>query len=71
MDLSDTLALAGSNLTSPPVLAFVLGVLAAALRADLRLPDAVYQATSMYLHCGRPASPRCGHRCSRPSCSAC
>lgn len=49
MDLSDTLALAGSNLTSPPVLAFVLGVLAAALRADLRLPDAVYQATSMYL----------------------
>ena len=49
MDLGATLALAGSNLTSPPVLAFVLGVLAAALRADLRLPDAVYQATSMYL----------------------
>lgn len=49
MDIGSTLALAGSNLTSPPVLAFVLGVLAAALRADLRLPDAVYQATSMYL----------------------
>lgn len=49
MDLSGTLGLAAANLTSPPVLAFVLGLLAAALRADLRLPDAVYQATSMYL----------------------
>lgn len=49
MDLSGTLDLALTNLTSPPVLAFVLGVLAAALKADLRLPDAVYQATSMYL----------------------
>ena len=38
-----------TNLLSIPVLAFVLGVLAATLRADLRLPDAVYQATSMYL----------------------
>lgn len=49
MDLDTTLGLAVTNLTSAPVLAFVLGLLAAALRADLRLPDAVYQATSMYL----------------------
>ncbi len=37
------------NLLSVPVLAFALGLFAASLRADLRLPDAVYQATSMYL----------------------
>ena len=49
MDLDATLELAVLNLTSAPVLAFALGLLAAALRADLRLPDAVYQATSMYL----------------------
>jgi hypothetical protein len=49
MDLTTTLELAVLNLTSAPVLAFALGILAAALRADLRLPDAVYQATSMYL----------------------
>jgi uncharacterized protein len=49
MDLDTTLGLAVTNLTSAPVLAFALGLLAAALRADLRLPDAVYQATSMYL----------------------
>jgi uncharacterized protein len=44
-----TLDLVATNVFSVPVLAFVLGVLAASLRADLRLPDAVYQATSMYL----------------------
>lgn len=49
MELSSTLGLALTNLTSPPVLAFVLGLVAVALRTDLRLPDAVYQATSMYL----------------------
>ncbi len=49
MDLSTTLSLALTNLTSIPVLAFVLGVLAASLRADLRLPDPVYQAIAMYL----------------------
>lgn len=38
-----------ANLTSVPVLAFVLGMVAVALRADLRLPDAVYQVLSMYL----------------------
>lgn len=49
MDLATTLDLAAANLTSPPVLAFVLGLAAVLVRADLRLPDAVYQATSMYL----------------------
>ena len=49
MDLETTLGLAVTNLTSPPVLAFALGLLAAALRADLRLPEPVYQAISMYL----------------------
>ena len=49
MDLQESLSFAIINLTSPPVLAFVLGLIAAALRTDLRLPDAVYQATSIYL----------------------
>lgn len=49
MDIGTSLELAATNLTSPPVLAFVLGLIAVAVRADLRLPDAVYQATSMYL----------------------
>ena len=49
MDLQDSLSFAVTNLTSPPVLAFVLGLIAVALRTDLRLPDAVYQATSIYL----------------------
>lgn len=46
------LELAAANLTSAPVLAFAIGVLAAALRADIRLPDPVYQAISMYLLLG-------------------
>jgi len=49
MDLQVSLELAVLNLTSVPVLAFALGLIAVALRTDLRLPDAVYQATSMYL----------------------
>ena len=38
----DSLHLAIENLTSPPVLAFVLGALAVALRSDLRLPDPIH-----------------------------
>lgn len=49
MELQETLSLALTNLTSPPVLAFVLGLLAVAVKSDLRLPDSVYQATSIYL----------------------
>jgi hypothetical protein len=37
------------NLLSAPVLAFLLGVTAAALRSDLKLPDALSQALSIYL----------------------
>lgn len=47
-----SLELALANLTSPPVLAFALGILATLLRSDLRLPDAVYQALSIYLLLG-------------------
>jgi hypothetical protein len=47
-----TLDLAVANLTSAPVLAFAVGVLATLLRADIRLPDPVYQAISMYLLLG-------------------
>lgn len=49
MDLSSSLGLALANLTSPPVLAFAFGILAVALKVDLRLPDAAYQAITMYL----------------------
>lgn len=45
----DTWALAGANLTSPPVLAFVLGLVATAVGGDLRLPEPVYQLLTFYL----------------------
>ncbi|TQJ30264.1 sodium-dependent bicarbonate transport family permease [Microbacterium sp. SLBN-146] len=38
-----------TNLLSAPVLAFVLGVLAVAVRSDLKVPDAMTQALSIYL----------------------
>jgi uncharacterized protein len=41
-----------TNATSPPVLAFVLGLLAVALKSDLRLPEALYQGLSIYLLLG-------------------
>lgn len=40
------------NATSPPVLAFVLGLLAVAIKSDLRLPEALYQGLSIYLLLG-------------------
>lgn len=40
------------NLTSPPVLAFALGLIAVTIKSDLRLPEAVYQALSIYLLLG-------------------
>jgi hypothetical protein len=49
VDFSSSLAQAGTNLVSVPVLAFLLGLISVAVKADLRLPDAVYQATSIYL----------------------
>ncbi|CAB4614091.1 unannotated protein [freshwater metagenome] len=45
----NSLDLAIENLTSPPVLAFVLGALAVILRSDLRLPDAIHTWISTYL----------------------
>lgn len=41
--------LARSNLLSPVVLAFVLGMLATLLRSDLRIPEQLYAALSIYL----------------------
>lgn len=44
-----SLELAVENLTSPPVLAFVLGGLAVFLKSDLRLPDPIHTWLSTYL----------------------
>jgi hypothetical protein len=41
-----------TNLTSPPVLAFALGLLAVLVKGDLRLPDPIYQGLSIYLLLG-------------------
>ena len=48
----DVVVLATANIVSPPVLAFVLGLLAVAIKSDLRLPEAFYQAISIYLLLG-------------------
>ena len=45
----DTLELVRLNLLSPMVLAFALGIAATLIRSDLRVPDAVYAALSIYL----------------------
>lgn len=47
-DLSP-LELAGTNLASPPVLAFALGAASVLFRADLRLPEAVHVGLTTYL----------------------
>lgn len=44
-----SLDLAVENLTSPPVLAFVLGVVAVLVRSDLRLPDPIHTWLASYL----------------------
>lgn len=50
MDITTVADLALGNLTSPPVLAFVFGVLVVALlKSDLRLPATVTQVISVYL----------------------
>jgi hypothetical protein len=48
----DVFSLAATNLFSPPVLAFVLGIIAVGIKSDLRLPEAFYQAISIYLLLG-------------------
>ncbi len=45
----NTLDLAIENITSPAILAFALGMLAVALRSDLRLPESIYQTLTIYL----------------------
>ncbi len=45
----DSFQLVQINLLSPMVLAFVLGLIAALIRSDLRLPEALYQSLSIYL----------------------
>ncbi len=45
----NSLQLAVENLTSPPVLAFVLGVVAVVVRSDLRLPDPIHTWLATYL----------------------
>lgn len=42
-------ALLTTSIASVPVLAFALGVFGALVKSDLRLPEAIYQATSIYL----------------------
>ena len=50
--MSSVLETAVINLTSPPVLAFALGLLATVFKANLRLPEPVYQAITIYLLLG-------------------
>jgi hypothetical protein len=45
----ESLSFALVNLSSPPVLAFALGIIAVSFKSDLRLPDSVYQALTIYL----------------------
>jgi hypothetical protein len=45
----ESLQLAVSNLTSPPVLAFVLGLIAVGLRSKLEIPPQIFSALSIYL----------------------
>lgn len=45
----DSLSLITSNLLSPPVVAFGAGVVAVWLRSDLKFPEQVYQALTIYL----------------------
>lgn len=45
----DMLEVAASNLATPAILAFLLGVIAALVKSDLRLPEPIYQTISIYL----------------------
>jgi hypothetical protein len=47
--VTDILELAGSNLLSPMILCFALGLLAALARSDLSVPEAAAKALSIYL----------------------
>jgi len=45
----NVLDLAATNLTSPAVLAFALGIVAVWVKSDLRLPEALYSSLTIYL----------------------
>jgi hypothetical protein len=45
----DTLELLRTNLLSPTVLAFALGITATLVKSDLKIPDALYTTLSIYL----------------------
>jgi hypothetical protein len=47
--MTSSLELARNNLSSVPVLVFILGFIAARIKSDVRLPDQVYQFISIYL----------------------
>lgn len=47
--MSEILAITGQNLLSPIVLSFVLGLVAALVRSDLTIPEAVAKGLSIYL----------------------
>lgn len=47
--MSDIVNLAAGNLISPIILSFVLGLLAALLRSDLSVPEAIAKGMSIYL----------------------
>ena len=47
--MGDILSLAATNLISPIILSFVLGVIAALARSDLSVPEAVAKGMSIYL----------------------
>lgn len=47
--MNDIFSLAASNLISPIILSFVLGVVAALARSDLTIPEAVAKGMSIYL----------------------
>ncbi|MFN3708543.1 sodium-dependent bicarbonate transport family permease [Microcella sp.] len=44
-----SIELALQNLLSPPVLAFLIGIIAVVVKSDLRVPDALTQSVSIYL----------------------
>ena len=48
----DTLSIAWSNLTSIPVLIFLLAILASRISESVRLPDAIYQGIAIFLLLG-------------------
>lgn len=48
----NSLSIAAANLTSIPVLVFVIAVIAARLKTDIRLPEPIYQGIAIFLLLG-------------------